>query len=462
MTIHHVNFSFDFSIPDRITWSWRGHDKQIDMPEDRVRFLLNDDSISYALMSTLDPVLADLVNVCVSVHLADRLALREKWISGRLVQCSRSLELRIPVDDPSLWSDPIVLERLNRVLSFLSHDNWSFTFVPRTHRRTSEAQHFLFRHSEYEGPIVSLFSGGLDSFAGTAVQMAQNASSRFIAVSASPTNIHLGRQRSQFHALCNAFRIQGTHVAYEYSMRGAAKTLQEPTRRTRAFAFLALGAVTALAAGANKLYVHENGFGAINIPYDSSQVGVDMTRAMHPTNLANVAELISAITAQDFSILNDCVFYTKGEMCSHESVRLVAAGISHTFSCDGMTHAGFHCGYCTSCLLRRMSIESAGLQGHDHQKYLHDLTAPSQSHKPRHIRGLSSMTWQAMRLRRCLSVGSPWDALCREFPEIQMAAAELARSDPDSANRLCHLYRQHVSQWLSFSAVGQLAIRAVA
>jgi 7-cyano-7-deazaguanine synthase in queuosine biosynthesis len=462
MSIHNVNFRFDFSIPDRITWSWRGHGKQVDVPEDRVMFLLNDDSVARVLMSAVDPILADLVNVSVSVHLADRLALREKWISGRPVQCCRNLELTIPVDNLAVWSDPTVHTQLDRVLSFLSHDKWSFTFVRRAHRRTSEAQQFLFERKGDREPIVSLFSGGLDSFAGTAIQMAQNPCRQFIAVSASPTNIHLGRQRIQFHALCNAFQLEGTHVVYQYAMRGAAKTLQEPTRRTRAFAFLVLGAVTAVTAGADQLYVHENGFGAINIPYDSSQVGVDMTRAMHPTNLANVAELLSVIMAKDFSIVNDCVFYTKGEMCGHDSVRSVAKDLVHTFSCDGMTHAGFHCGYCTSCLLRRVSLEVAGLRPYDCVKYLHDLTLPSHSRKPRHLRGLTSMTWQAMRLRRCLAAKSPWNALSREFPEVQLAAAELARTNPEATDRLCRLYEQHVNQWLSFSAVGQLATSAVA
>ena len=462
MTIQNVNFKFDFSIPDRITWTWRGNGKEIDVPEDRVTFLLNDDSVAHVLMNAIDPLLADLVNISVSVHLADRLALRERWIAGRSVQCCRTLDLTIAVNDVARWSDSKILSQLNQVLAFLSHDNWSFRFVARNHRRASEAQQFLFENKNHERPIVGLFSGGLDSFAGTAIQMAQNAGRKFIGVSAAPTNIHLGRQRAQFQALCSALRIDGTHVVFEYSMRGAAKTIQEPTRRTRAFAFLILGAVTALAAGADRLYVHENGFGAINIPYDSSQVGVDMTRAMHPTNLANVAELISTITMSDFSIVNDCVFLTKGEMCSHDSVKLVAQGLAHTFSCDGMTHAGLHCGYCTSCLLRRMSVEAAGLTAYDRAKYLHDLSAAGHSAKPRHVRGLMSMTWQAMRLRQCLSTPAPWDALTREFPEIQMAAAELVGSSPDVADRLCGLYKQHVSQWLSFSAVGQLATRLVA
>ncbi|HEY2495893.1 MAG TPA: 7-cyano-7-deazaguanine synthase [Candidatus Angelobacter sp.] len=446
-------FHFDFSIPNRIAWKWCGQDKELGIPEEPVLFQIDDDSPARGLMSAVEPLLADLVNVAVSIHLADRLALKECFINDKLVRCHRLINLRIAVDDCRLWRDEQILQRLRRVLGFLSQDTWSFDFVQRRERRQSEAQQLLFSASNLSNAEVALFSGGLDSLAGSANQMARCAERPFIAVSASPSNIHLGRQSKQFKAVKNAFSLKGTHVVFKYCMRGASKSLQEPSRRTRGFVFLVLGAVTALTAGVKRLTVHENGFGAVNLPYDSSQLGVDLTRAMHPTNLQNFSELISFITGQPFAIRNDSIFMSKAEMCKTAATQVVAGVIKDTFSCDGLTRTGYHCGYCTSCLLRRLALESAGLQTLDHGKYLNDLTDRAFHPKLHQLWGLRAMAWQAARLRSCLKGLNSWSSLLSEFPEIQLAAADLTSESEDVPQELCRLYNQHVEEWFRFSAL---------
>lgn len=455
-------FQFDFSVPNRITWKWRGQDKEMPIPEEPVQFQIDDGSLARGLMSAVHPLCADLVNIAVSIHLADRLALKQRFINGKSVQCHRVIDLKIAVDDCGLWRDGHVMLRLQRLLGFLTQDTWNFEFVRRQERRRSEAQQLLFSTSSFAGAEVALFSGGLDSFAGFANHMSKSTSRPFIAVSASPTNIHLGRQGRQFKALLNAFSLSGMHISFKYCMRGASKSLQEPSRRTRGFAFLVLGAVTALTAEAKQLTVHENGFGALNLPYDSSQLGVDLTRAMHPTNLQNFSDLISFITGRPFSVRNDSILLSKAEMCKTPATQAVAEVIKETFSCDGLTRSGFHCGYCTSCLLRRLALENANLQAFDHQKYLTDLT--DRNIRPKHyqLRGLRAMSWQAARLRNCLKEANSWNALLTEFPEIQLAAADLANEVDNVPQRLCRLYGQHVEEWLRFSALHQLPGRLAA
>jgi len=450
-------FQFDFSVPNRISWKWRGQDKEIAVPEEPVQFQIDDDSLAHGLMSAVDPVFADLVNIAVSVHMADRLALKQRFINGKIMQCHRVITLKIAVDNCLLWCDDQVMSRLRRLLGFLTQDNWNFEFVKRQERRRSEAQQLLFSNSSFAEAEVSLFSGGLDSFAGFANQVTKNRTQPFIAVSASPTNIHLGRQSKQFKALLNAFTFQGIHISFRYCMRGASKSLQEPSRRTRGFAFLVLGAVTALSAGGKQLTVHENGFGAINLPYDSSQLGVDLTRAMHPTNLQNFSELISAIAARPFVVRNDSIFLTKTEMCKTAAMQAVAEAIKETFSCDGLTRAGFHCGYCTSCLLRRLALENANLQAFDHEKYLIDFTDRNARPKQYQARGLHAMSWQAARLKSCLRENNAWAALLTEFPEIQLAAADLESQAENVPQHFCRLYSQHVEEWYRFSALHQIS-----
>src|SRR5262249_51892000 len=345
--------------------------------------------------------------------------------------------------------DEQVQQKLRRLLGFLSQDTWNFRFVRRHERRRSEAQRVLFSGKDFRACEVALFSGGLDSLAGTAIQMANSPNKPFIAVSASPTNIHFGRQRRQFRIVANALSSPGTHITFKYCMRGGSKSLQEPSRRTRGFAFLVLGAVTSLAAGVDQLTVHENGFGAINLPYDSSLLGVDLTRAMHPTTLRDFSELISFAFAKPFLVRNDCVFSTKAEMCRAPAASSAASAITDTFSCDRLTRSGHHCGYCTSCLLRQLALENAGLQAFDHDRYLIRLTDPLAHPKPHHLHGLAAMSWQAARLRNCFKEKCSWHALLSEFPELQIAAACLAKDFENVTARLSAVYRQHVDEWFT-------------
>jgi 7-cyano-7-deazaguanine synthase in queuosine biosynthesis len=461
---YETQYTFNFSQPGHIHWTWNRRERQIEVPEEPVTFMINDDAIAREFSMAVDPVLADALDIAVDARMADRLALREQFVDNEHVRCHRRLRITAAVRNPELWNDALIQNGLVETLSFLTQDSWEFKFVKRDFGRKSDAQQHLFGPCQLRDPDVGLFSGGLDSFAGTCIQFAEESRRHFVCVSASPTNIHLGFQRRHFHHLLEQFGQQGTHVSVQYCMRGAAKTLQEPSRRTRGFVFLLLGAVVALSAGSDRLHVYENGIGAINLPYDLSQVGTDTTRAMHPRSLRNVALLVSQVVGRPFAIENRSMFVTKVEMCRHPAVARAAAGIAHTFSCDGLRHSGEHCGFCTSCLLRRHALEQANLAEFDHRLYLNDCVSPEWHPKRRQIRGLLAMTWQASRLRRCLSSTAEWRNVMLEFPELQLAVVELTseRNRPDVPEEIIRLYRKHVADWFNFSALQHLPMQVAA
>ena len=150
-------------------------------------------------------------------------------------------------------------------------------------------------------------------------------------------------------------------------------------------------------------------------------------------------------------------------MCQEKSVRRVAEGIADTFSCDGLTRKGEHCG-CTSCLLRRLALEGAQLSSFDHGNYVNDCLSSDWHPNRRHLRGLASMTWQASRLRPCLSQGAEWKRLVIEFPELQLVLAELALGNTAQGlqDNLMRLYRKHVNEWFDFGALKNLPTRIAA
>lgn len=458
-------YRFDFGQPGKIFWSWNNSKRQLEVPENPLQFSINDSAIATTFAAAVDPIFADALDVAVSAHMTDRLALRERFIGKTRIRCHRHLQLTVAVRNPDLWNDIAIKTRLLETLTFLTEDTWEFTFVKRDFGRVSDSQQHLFGPALPTNPDVGLFSGGLDSFAGTAIEFGEPDRNRhFVCVSASPTNIHLGMQRRQFNHLRQIFQRQGTHLAMQYSILGAAKTLQEPSRRSRGFVFLSLGAAVALSAGTDRLHVYENGIGAINLPYDMSQVGIDTTRAMHPRTLRNIALLFSQLTGQTFAIENRSLFKTKADMCRHSAVTTAADAICDTFSCDGLTHTGAHCGFCTSCLLRRESLEAAGLARSDHHLYLNDCTSSAWHPKRRQLRGLLSMTWQAGRLQRCLGSQDSWRELSLEFPELHFAMTELAVGDqyPNAKRDVRAMYQTHVSDWYRFSALQHLPLRTAA
>ncbi len=268
---------------------------------------------------------------------------------------------------------------------------------------------------------VNLFSGGLDSLAGNVVALKENPELHYVCVSATPNRRQEHRQKEQVRSLRTLPNRSLTHVRIPCWLESASEVPQEPTRRTRGFLFLALGAVCALSAGTDRLFLYENGVGAINLPYERTPVGIPNSRSVHPWTLLLVARFLQALTEKQFCIENASVFQTKAEMCAHPAVQNMAPVIATT-SCDGsfplQRSRQPQCGLCTSCLLRRLALENSGLHGFDGEGYACDLYNPTQVIRLRRLRGLGAMDWQAERLRQALAGDASWISLMLEFPGV--------------------------------------------
>ncbi len=421
--------------------------------EREMHYYINDDSVAKLLGAMLSPILADLVEVAAAIHIADRIAVRqcrapETW--------RRQFRVDIPVRCLADWKRPDVMERLCRLLSFLTGDGWDLQFSSRPGRlRGSESQGHLFK-AECKEPIrVSLFSGGLDALAGSVAHIEESPEEHLVCVSGSPNNRQERHQRAQIARLRETYHRSITHIRVPCWLESGAEIAQEPTRRTRGILFLILGAVAALSAEVNRLYVYENGIGAINLPYERIPVGVPNSRSVHPSTLILVSEFVQAITGQPFSIENPSVFQTKAEMCQHQGVQHLASVIAETFSCDGFPvqrSRAPQCGVCTSCVLRRQALFGAGLAHADAAGYSCDLYDADQTINPRRLRGLAAMDWQAVRLAEALQYG--WAGLMREFPELRQTCMALSLSGNETVEtvqrRLVRMYEQHVREWSTF------------
>ena len=457
-------FDFDFSTTSSIRWQHGSEASRDDPVAQSLEYFVNDTRIAERFGQTLSPLLADWIDIALACYLADRLATRGVGRNGQAGRhWSRVLELTVPVREVDHWKSKELQRELAHVLRFLTEDAWNFDFVARSGPlRPAESQGFLFGSEPGDVVRICLYSGGLDSFAGAAQLVQKKQMRRFVFVSGVTNVRQQAAQREQIRVLQAMTLGTVHHLVVPYGLRWArthVHRVEEASQRTRGFLFLTLGGVSAVAARASELYLSENGIGAINLPYDGTQIGAYNSRATNPIALLHMERFIRVLTGQTVGIKNDFLFSTKAEMCAHEAVRGVGDRVGLTFSCDGFpvrTKGKAQCGTCTSCLFRRQALECAGLSQFDSDGYLRDFSAPGYAGAQKYLDSLRAMDWQAQKIRFALAQRNPWDALVSEFVELKRLELELSRSgkmEPSELRSgLLRLYSRYTSEWESYSA----------
>jgi 7-cyano-7-deazaguanine synthase in queuosine biosynthesis len=448
-------YDFDFGRPGKVNF------KTAFESEDgiTVQYGLDDGELNGQLGALLPPELADLIDIAVAAYVADRLAIREGM--DRSPAWHRSVNLVVPVRRLDLWRRADIPRALAEILEFLTEDQWQLQIGrrPSGAARAAESQGHLFG-DQFGGPVnVSLLSGGLDSFVGTAAAIAREPQVHHVCVSGVANCRQGDRQKRQVRTLRSLQPLPLTHVRIACWLKRSDEIRQEPTRRTRGFLFLALGAAAAVAARVDRLWLYENGIGALNLPFAHGELGVTTSRSVHPRTLELMGTLVSLIADREFTVRNGSIFQTKAQMCADQSIAAVLDAIPLTFSCDAFPlrrRGATQCGVCTSCLLRRMALWN-GSPGHDDAgDYRYDLCAPTSGLDNRHLRGVREMDWQAARITAALAEENAWQGLVSEFPAIARAQQALARQldlpPGAAAEQLVGLYRRHCEELSRFPA----------
>ena len=453
-------FAFDFGEPSRYATAFEDEDGLV------MRYGLDDGEINERLGVLLPGELADLLDIAVAVYMSDRLAVRG---GPSQPDWRRALAIQIPVRHIELWRGHDVQDALHNVLSFLTQDDWQISLCqrPTRIRRLAQSQQHLLSNHVSGGPVhVGLLSGGLDSFVGTAAAIGREPAREYVCVSGVANYRQGDRQKEQVKCLRSLSPRSLTHVRIACWLQDAGEVRQEPTRRTRGFLFLALGAAAALTAGTDTLWLYENGVGALNLPFADGELGVSTSRSVHPKTLKRMGALVSLIAGSAFTIRNGAVLRTKAQMCSDPRLAPVRTGIPRTFSCDAFPlrqRGASQCGVCTSCLLRRMALWNAGLSEYDAVGYRYDVCSPTLALGVRQARGISEMDWQVARLASAISQPDPWRGLVNEFPSLveaqQSLAGHLDLSDAAVAVQLVELYRWHCEEWRRFPGAPLAMVR---
>lgn len=436
-------------------------------------FYVDDRLIGHSFGRLIDPLYSDWIDVALAAYRADRQSpRRDRKGRERGYQWARRMRLTVSVRHPEVWRRPEVADALRRALGFFTDDDWRLEFVARRGQERPEAtQPFLFPPGAGAPARVALLSGGLDSFAGAARAAAEIAGGSLVLISGATNSRLRSGQREQVRALRRLSQGELCHVTVPFGVTGRRRPRgegEEQSQRTRGFVFLTFGAVTALTAGASELNVFENGVGAVNLPYNATQLGTSNSRGVHPLSLLRMADLAEALTGSPFAFLNPYLYQTKGQMCRHPAVRRLAPYLKTTFSCDGFpvqARGKPQCGSCTSCHLRRVSLEAAGLSAHDpSDQYVCDLTSAGVKAGERQLQALGAMEWQARKIAQRLKAHDPWRSMVTEFPELQKIASELGARDGGGEREVrrsvLRLYARYVAEWDGYSARERVAVGA--
>lgn len=425
------------------------------------KYTLRTDPFRIPFGRELPTLLNDLVTVASTVHAVDRFIRRQSTKEQGIWSWQRHLEVEVPVSEPERWNESEVRRLLTESLEFFTEDLWDIKFYPRGSSSNAGIQKLLFMPDSARS--AALFSGGLDSLAGLALQLAQDSEEPIVAVTCF-TNSRISRkQRQLLRALRgrSRARLMPIYLRPRLSQEGHDYNLNERSQRARGFLFHSLGVVGALMAGASEVLIYENGIGSINLPLSEAQLGAQSTRATHPVALYKLERFFCALLSQRICLRLPFLFLTKGQMCERLRESPFRNLAVQTISCDGFPRrqkGPEQCGVCTSCLLRREALWASGFV-EDCQEgwYRHDVLGDIRSVPRKNLAPLWDMLSQVAKLERTLFSATPWQSLVIEFPELQEVRDTLtdwqgsqARSSIEKG--LIALYRQYCLEWESFPA----------
>lgn len=334
--------------------------------QDPNRIALELSEITRPMVASLPDRIADIVEIASYVYCADQIVPREpSTMPGMGARWRRRLHFHIALRDPAFWTNKRINKNLTDTLGFLSEDEFSFAFEASKHAKVHQA----FFEMSGAGPEAGfqpaaavLFSGGLDSFAGTIDALARDLGP-LVLVSHRSSDLVASIQRQLVQTIHDR---ASSHSVFHVPVRirlGKSRA-REFTQRTRSFLFAALAFAVATMMKTSRIVFYENGVVSLNLPLTAHVIGSRATRTTHPRSLRHFSDLFSAIADRQIIVDNPYFWLTKTDVVERIIELGHAASIPRTLSCANVREAtrlrGRHCGRCSQCIDRRFGVLGAG------------------------------------------------------------------------------------------------------
>ena len=335
-------------------------------PNENIALKIED--ISRRMLAEVPPVLTDLLEIATYVYCADQLVSRGGATMQNLgVDWRRNLRFVVPVREPELWQAPEIRDNLEHLLAFMSEDTIRFDFIP-AEAPASINRYFNFgsgADASFPAEDVALFSGGLDSLAGT-VETLEREKARLLLVSHQSSTKIAGHQRHLVRELRRRFPGKLLHVPVRITKKGIRTV--ETTQRSRSFLFAAVAVTVSRLSGIDGVRFFENGVVSFNLPIAGQIIGARATRSTHPRVMHDLQVFFTALLGRAIRIDNPYIWKTKAEVASVLKASSHGDLVPYSVSCShshGMTRLKTHCGRCSQCLDRRFGTLAAGMADAD-------------------------------------------------------------------------------------------------
>jgi 7-cyano-7-deazaguanine synthase in queuosine biosynthesis len=303
----------------------------------------------------------DLLLVSSSIFAADLTFKR-----GEREEITRDIELVIPVVNfHALNSQKIELER---ILYFLSHDNWTLYFY------SIPGQQEPINESPIQEGQTLLFSGGLDSLSAAVDLLDTHGASKLQLTSHITGNSFTRNSQDKLYShLFEKYKDTGNlaHIAIRTGRQNPKnKDAEEDdeiteftndpevSQRTRSFTFLTIAILSARRKRMTEIvYIAENGQMAIHLPLSAARIGSFSTHTAHPKFINEITTFFQEVLQHPLKITNPYVYKTKAEVVKNLCINHKDI-INLSNSCWKSSRiGGKHCGECVPCFVRRIALE---------------------------------------------------------------------------------------------------------
>lgn len=309
----------------------------------------------------------DLLNIGLNIYAADQIVSRK--IDG-FKNWSRHFILHSPVHNLTEWEN--VKMDFENLLSFLSGDKWEIRFRQHTKAIISDKRKI---NNPNGVEIVSLLSGGLDSYIGAVNLLEAGKKVAFVSHYKGGT-----AEKSAQNVLYELFENIYKNIPHQHHQffvqpnQTLSLANKEDTSRCRSIVFMVLGIALANSLGDDiKVNVPENGFISLNVPLTPTRLSSHSTRTTHPFYMNLFNKILTSLNIK-VELFNPFRFKTKGEMileCSNKE--MIKSNFKTTVSCAHPDRSrwegkkpGMSCGYCTPCIIRRAALEKANFKENDY------------------------------------------------------------------------------------------------
>ncbi len=315
----------------------------------------------------------DLLQIAAYVFCADRMADRGARSSINNDSWARSFQINVPVMDCEFWSNAKIIGSLAEVLQFMTGDRkYQFIFRQATQNTLGPVAKQISMFSgefeeldDVEQTDIVLFSGGLDSLAGTIQRLNEDGKRKICAVSHKANKTVMHTQHAIIEALNKRYNNRIRQYGFECHNH-QMKSIEE-TQRTRMFLFSAIAFSIASCYGKHEFFIYENGITSINLPKQGDIMNARASRTTHPKTLGLLRKFYGLFD-DSFSIIAPYYNKTKAEVMevfrlNHEmNIITSSVSCSSTRSKKGQEA---HCGCCSQCIDRRFAVYASDLDDYD-------------------------------------------------------------------------------------------------